>query len=264
MNPIFVYHEIAKTSFKAAESNLSNDDMLIYVALQLRCCVEALSYRLLVSFIDDLGAGEIKDWVPYKVMKAIKALDPDADKAQEFTLFKHSVGKHDYSCCGTYKHTPISGEGLAKLFQKLSNYIHVPTISQLKASAKSSQEIRAFLLEVITRLRPAVYTQTTELRVKSSVNFNCLRCGELVLARLTTRKHFKTVIECQHCQAPHYFERSESGSRVNPYGTPVPCQCNDCKGSYIVWDDFKTKTKQVTCSACGDKQHIFFATDKQL
>lgn len=262
MNPIFVYHEIAKTSFNEAESNLSDDDMLLYVAFQLRRCVEALSYRLFVSFFDDLGSA-VKDWQPHKVIRAIQTLDPDADKAQEFTLFVEGHNNHNSSVIATHSHTPISGEKLGKLYQKLSGYVHVPTIDKFKDFDKSAQKIRCFLSETITQLRPAVYSDTPALRIKSPVNFKCLRCGELVISNITS-KYVKTVIKCQHCQAPHYFVRNESGSRVNPYGSPVPCQCNDCEGSYIVWDDFKTKTKQVTCSACGDKQHIFFATDKQL
>ena len=262
MNPIFAYNDIAKSSFLAAESNLSNDDMLIYVAFRLRCCVEALSYRLLASFVDDLGSS-VKDWVPHKVIKAIKNLDPDADKVIELTLFKSSKSNPSYSLRDTFKHTPISGAGLAKLYQKLSNYIHIPTIDKIKAPAKSPEEIRGFLLDVITILRPAVFTHTTKLKIQSLVSFNCLRCTELVLASVTP-KQITTVIKCLHCEAPHFFERNDSGARVNPYGTPVPCQCDNCSGSYIVWDDYKTKTKQVACDACGDKQHIFFATDKKL
>lgn len=262
MNPIFVYHEIAKTSFKEAESNLSNDDMLLYVAFQLRRCVEALSYRLLVSFFDDLGLAA-KDWQPNKVIKAIQTLDPDADKAQEFTLLAESPNNQDYSEFATHSHAPISGEKLGKLYHTLSSYIHVPTIDKLEVIDKSTQKIRCFLSETITKLRPAVHSDAPAMRIKSPVNFKCLRCSELVVTNITS-KYVKTVIKCQHCQAPHYFERSESGSRVNPYGSPVPCQCNDCKGSYIVWDDFKTKTNQVTCGVCGDRQHIFFATDKKL
>lgn len=255
-----IYHQLAKTSFSKAEY-LLNEDQLVYTALELRRCVEALAYRRLSEYIDDLSSdGNITIWQPHKVLKAIESLDPDSSKVNEVSIFTQPNDGNISEKVFIGSLTPLSSSGLSKLYNRLSSYIHVPTFGKVESiSLQNSVDIdlKEKLFKVMSDLKPAVESDLLALRFKSTLKFNCLRCNETILVN-TTIRDFKSIIHCYCCDAPYIAQRTGEQSKISPSGSEVNCQVNGCSGSYLIWDDFKTKVKPVSCGVCGDLQQVFF------
>jgi hypothetical protein len=76
------YRHIAKEKLvKATELLASNDDhKLACACLDLRKCIEAVSYELLGAYLKEVPLKALEVWQPDKVMRELLLIDPTADK----------------------------------------------------------------------------------------------------------------------------------------------------------------------------------------
>ena len=72
-----------REAFNAARELLSrnDDDVLRYVALELRRCIEAVVYEKLWGYHDWIPVDAARTWQPPQAFKALLVMEPDADKS---------------------------------------------------------------------------------------------------------------------------------------------------------------------------------------
>lgn len=75
------YRYLAKESLKKATTLLAGQDadQLPYACLELRKCIETLSYELLTGYLAEASMKVIETWQPDKVMKELVRIDPGAE-----------------------------------------------------------------------------------------------------------------------------------------------------------------------------------------
>ncbi len=262
MKPNTVYHHIAGECFKNAADLLSSEGSLTYTALELRRCIEALAYRRLSEFIDDLGGKDrFKDWQPKKVMDAIESIDPKANMPSILTMYKqNNAGKADGAVFSS-SFTPVSPAIIKKHYQYLSSLIHTPTLGKIN-SKKDQEDLKRKLMEILDLLKPSVFTPLFGVRFKSKASdFQCDRCSGTVLVSPESIKE-RTHIHCYHCDAAYIFRKEGDKYSYHAVGQQLKCIHENCNGHYFVWEDYKLKSKPVECDKCMDRQAILVLTPK--
>lgn len=75
-----------------ARKLLENEDdtILRYVCLELRFCIESITYEKLKTYIKRLPFSIIEKWQPPQAIKALRELEPLADEDFELFIFPES------------------------------------------------------------------------------------------------------------------------------------------------------------------------------
>jgi len=108
---------------------------LRYAALELRLCIEALTYEKLRAFSDMVPEAVLATWQPPQAVKALLEFEPTADRT--FTLFagveeQPGIASKNMQYVG--QHTALRLTWLRKHYHKLGSLLHS---SQARASATS-------------------------------------------------------------------------------------------------------------------------------
>ena len=76
------YRLLAREHLKKSAALLQADDAdrLAYACLELRKCIEALAYEILIGYLAEVSTKVIETWQPDMVMKELVRIDPGADK----------------------------------------------------------------------------------------------------------------------------------------------------------------------------------------
>ena len=64
--------------------NAGDDSLLRYACLELRCCIEAITYDKLNTYKARLPSSLMDEWRPSKAIKALLQLEPDAIEDAEW------------------------------------------------------------------------------------------------------------------------------------------------------------------------------------
>jgi hypothetical protein len=129
----FQYRYLAKEKLAKANELLASkkDDKLRYACLELRECIEALAYDLLVAYLKEVPLKALTVWQPDKVMKELLRIDPSADKSSHLRIKEEGRdGKPDGPWRSYGEDRRLGARTLTKAWQSLGHFLHVPTIKQ--------------------------------------------------------------------------------------------------------------------------------------
>lgn len=88
-----------------------DDSDLRYVCLELRFCIESITYEKLKTYIKRLPFSVIEKWQPPQAMKALRELEPLADEDFELFISPESspgVPTGEWVCLGHHKTFKLS------------------------------------------------------------------------------------------------------------------------------------------------------------
>ena len=134
------YRTDARRELARAKDELASADeeRLKYAALELRMAMESLTYDRALAYKAEFPPCEYETWQPRKVMAILLEIDPNADKDSSLAFgiepsrgvtpdVMQSLGTERVLNMGTIK----------RHYDALGSYLHVPTIKQRKANAKT-------------------------------------------------------------------------------------------------------------------------------
>ena len=100
-----------------------------YAALELRLCIEALTYEKLRSFSSVIPQSVLETWKPPQAVKALLEFEPMAD--QSFTLYagvEEEYGKPAPTMQFIGQHNSLRLKWLRKHYHRPGNLLHAPSI----------------------------------------------------------------------------------------------------------------------------------------
>ena len=127
------YRYLAKERLAKATALLKtgDEDDLIYTCLELRKCIEALSYQLLGGYLSEVPLKASEAWQPDKVMKELLRIDPEADHSVRIRMRPEGPdGEPDGKWTELGEDRRFKARWAAKAYHQLGNFLHVPTIKQ--------------------------------------------------------------------------------------------------------------------------------------
>jgi len=180
-----------------------DDSVLRYVCLELRFCMEAVTYQKLETYAKRLPSGVLAIWQPPQAVKALLELEPGADQDfQMMVAFESEPGVPTGKWMSLGNHKSIKVSWLRKHYHKLGNLLHVPSPATESSSLqREPKELRKYLESVVAELEPVVASRF-DSSLANLVEFQCSVCGEPVAANLEgVQKSHKAVCLNPSCGA---------------------------------------------------------------
>lgn len=162
-----------------------NDLLLRYVCLELRLCMEAITYGKLQTYSKRLPADVLAKWQPPQAVKALLEFEPDADQSFELRISPESslgVPTGEWVSLGSNKSLKLGW--LRKHYNKLGSLLHVIAPGAKPSALQSdSRELRKYLEAVVAELEP-VAASRIDSSLATVVDFQCSVCGDTIIANL--------------------------------------------------------------------------------
>ena len=231
------------------------DENLRYAALELRLCIEALTYEKLQSFSNIIPEAVLQTWQPPQAVKALLEFEPLAD--QSFTIFagiEETPGIESKNMKYVGKHSALRFKWLRKHYHKLGSLLH----SALANSERSNSLLTTtlYLNEVINDLAEPLQGNILGGGFRTVYNFDCNQCKKPVICNKdAVAKTHKAVCFNPQCGMEYYASIMDDGSATfKPIITEFDCV--SCKALTAIENRKLDIGLTFKCTACGQK-HCF-------
>jgi transcription elongation factor Elf1 len=246
------YWNLINRHFEKATGLLGtgDDDDLTYACLELRKCLEAYAYDLLMGYLSEAPMRVIETWQPDKVLKELLAIDPQSAMTytinwQRAATETEPAGK--WQTMGEDRRLPV--EYVRKNYQALGSFLHVPTIRQSSRDndpAPARQRATEVQEAFAKLLAPG---RITAFFAKGMHRFECHDCGTPIARRADSLLEGKTA-ECGNCGLPYDVEILED-QKVWIQPRSILWDCPRCQSHRTI---FASKAKDGTDVSCPECQ----------
>ena len=252
----------ARECLLAAQDEMSSSDVtrLPYAALRLRMALEALVYERAHAYRYHIDLSDSDTWQPSKVMGALLSADPNANKGGTLAIgLEETYGvpppKEQMTVIGT-EHV-VSTVAIKKHYNALGNFLHLPTIKQLKEKAEPTPDaIRKHCEVVASDVEKALSSPISSMVAYGLVDFQCRRCGEQV-ERTTPLVPHRFVTTCLKCKAAYRLDTTAGNPTViTPSFASIHCRHEECPGEHTLWSDEAKPGTAWTCQVCGEAHKL--------
>jgi hypothetical protein len=181
MEPIDEKREALAKAKKLLAQN--DNDVLMYAALELRRCLEAVVYEKLWAYRTRIPANAAQRWQPPQAFRALAAVEPDVARSSEIRFAEEQT-------LGGSPTAPLVQLGvdlrpkqpwLNKTYNKLGNMLHANWPYAPQTHAENPAKLRDYLNALVTELEPFVQRSFTTT-FATTIDFVCSVCGERIIA----------------------------------------------------------------------------------
>lgn len=242
-----------------AELDSQNNERLAYAALELRMCIEAITYDRAQTYIDELPPDEYNTWQPKKLLEVLIEIDPHAGMSAKLSFCQETKdGKPDPD--GVWhdlgEERVFGLKDIRESYNKLGNFLHYPTIKQLKSGGHNFEKIRAICVDIAAKLEHVLAATLFNANFKHLVNFECEECSCKVRKRFLPHD-LKLEATCftEGCKAIYTLERDAEGQEFNVTRKlhRIECMTADCTHSFYVPHEQVKAGNGWTCPQCKKK-----------
>ncbi|MDH5824202.1 hypothetical protein QFW77_14570 [Luteimonas sp. RD2P54] len=248
------YRQLARQSLERAQSLLAedDDDVLRYAALELRLCMEALTYDRAQAYKKEIPPEEWGKWQPRQVMKLLLEIDPDADR--NYSLH---VGEEPYPGGQPERMHAMGAEtvfGLSDLKQSydaVGSILHMPTMLQMEAGKNhSTEKMRARCNDSAAALAKALSSPIWNFTVGEFASCDCAECGARVRRRMP-REFYQLRAKCFHCKAEYDVILQENREvTFKPRVCDLSCPTVGCEARFVLWEHQVRAGARWQCKKC--------------
>jgi hypothetical protein len=215
-------------AFSRAEELLTTGDdaLLRYVCLEIRLCLEFITYDKLLTYSERLPKA-FRRWQPAQFMKALRQIEPNADKSFTLTYSPESEpGRPTGERKLLGQHIALNLAWLRRTYNKLGHYLHAPFpeehgyIEQLDTST-----LRSDLEQILRELEP-VMSSNLDSSLAMVTEFSCAVCDQPVVCNAEgLRQVQKAICLDPNCNAEHIAAEDASGAlKFTLVATPFLCR----------------------------------------
>jgi DNA-directed RNA polymerase subunit RPC12/RpoP len=249
------YRYLAQERLEKATELLAShdDDDLAYACLELRKCIEALSYDLLGAYLTEVPMKAFEAWQPDKVMKELLRTDPEADHSSQIRIREEGRdGAPDGKWQFVGEDRRLKMDWATKSYHQLGSFLHVPTIRQnregrsldAKVARDRAEAIRAHLAHVLA-------ATIWNANFSTSVTVNCSACKAPVKRRVSILESGQP-IECGNCGQLYDATRQADGTYfLVPHS--FSWECKACDEPRSILQSRAKEGADVSCPKCGDR-----------
>lgn len=214
-----------RQAYQAASALLSKQDdtVLIYAALELRRCMEAIVYEKLLVYGVLLPENSVYKWAPSQAFDALIEIEPNAQET-----FAVAVGLQDRPDHLPKEPLRVIGvderpksKWVKKTWNKMGAYLH----AEWPFGAASKQKIptRDFLAKTLAELAPFVNNSFTFM-MSDNIDFRCGSCGTNVRVMSKTVEE-RRCATCLTCGVRYRAEKDKGGFTFFPDEPLLACEC---------------------------------------
>ncbi|HED00424.1 MAG TPA: hypothetical protein ENN18_08575 [Proteobacteria bacterium] len=243
-----------------AQSILSKggDSLLRYACLELRFCMEAITYEKLNAYSGYVPTKVFKKWQPNHALKMLLQFEPHAD--EEFSLCispEPELAKPTGNWTTIGEHRAFKLSWLNKNYNRLGSYLHMPQNSNsFDEDVEDSSKIRKELQEIATELVRILDGDISSMTLATRVQFKCQACDQISVVHESVLRetHHATCIYPE-CGAEYHVIEEDRGNwqfKMKAICFKCPnCGTNNWLESHKL--DIGTKFK---CRSCAEMYQI--------
>lgn len=249
-----------RSCLERAKNLLSkNDDSLLrYVCLELRFCLEDITYKKLSTYAKRLPKEVIEKWQPPQAFRALLEFEPYAD--QNFSIkireeSKPAIPSGNWRFLGTHKIFKLNW--LRKTYNQLGSYLHIPSLKsqQISGQLLNSNHLRKVLEEIISELEPIV-ASTIDSSLANIITFQCSKCKDYVIVNHEGVKRTKRAVCLNpNCSAEYFAEEDKNGD-FNFCLMASSFKCLSCRHQNQIENKKLKIGYRFKCEKCGE-EHEF-------
>lgn len=228
---------------------------LRYAALELRMCMEALTYEKLHFFSGAIPESVLSKWQPPQAVKAILEFEPMADRS--FVIHagvEEEYGKPAKNMQFVGQHKSLRLQWLRKHYNKVGNILHFPSTST--SVFLSASRVKEYLDDVIADVEEALSGNILGGTLREVYVFECSECkSQVVCNKQTVAKTKKAICFNPQCGAEYFAEISEDGN--SGFRLMVTeFDCTNC-GALISVENRKLDIgMEFQCGSCNTRHRI--------
>ena len=235
----------AHACIERAKTLLASSDpaSLRYACLELRMCMEAITYAKLAVYAERLPADVIYTWQPYQAVKALVELEGE-EAGEEYTVRFRFGDAEAFECLG--EHRTFDAKWLRKYWNAMSSFVHfrrdggTPTKDYLEPVLRECERVAES--SITSSLAPVV-------------GFTCRACGRTSLANYASAER-RGHVQCLHpdCEAELTVTPRDGGLSFRL--AEVWFLCRRC-GHHIVVEERHLRTDyEFACDACSRRYRV--------
>lgn len=234
---------------RAKMLHASNDlAALRYACLELRMCMEAITYEKLATYTPRLPLDVLSKWQPPQAIAALLNLEDEA--GQEYVM-AFGRTRETLECIG--EHRTFALPWLRKHYNKIGSFLHVPNPNVPDAISEVDQivDLKEYLNEIIKECERVVESSLLGGGMAYTVEFKCQACGRNSIANASSAERIGRV-KCIHpnCQVEHAVTgKDDKHLFFRLTGTIFLCQ--SCKQEIFVAAKQLVPEHEFVCEACG-------------
>ena len=158
---------------------LGDPESLRYAALELRMCMEYLTYQKLQAY-ENIVPREVRAiWQPPQAVRALLEFEPNADKSVEIRFGVEDVpGIPAREMKPLGSHSALSIRWLRKHYNKLSQLLHAPNSDSIARATDALSD--KYLRQVIQDLEAPVASTILASTLRTVWSVTCTQCGKPV------------------------------------------------------------------------------------
>jgi len=233
--PLFMnikFRENAKTALRKAKEQLEakDDALLRYAALELRICIEALTYDRAQGYMPDLPPSTYAKWQPKKLMEILIDLDPTADRGGAVRFKKESKeGQPEYPWVELGEERVFSLSQIKKSYDALGNFLHHPTYHQIINGEVPNETIRQKCEGIASQLDHVLQATVHNFLYASRLKYHCFDCEKPQIKRLKSETSDGEGT-CWDCSAEHsfYYDQNTGKHMITRKSYFAQCPTEGC------------------------------------
>jgi hypothetical protein len=225
---------------------------LRYAALELRYCMEAITYDKLSAYSSRLPPELLATWQPPQAMRALVEIEEHAEEDYKVFVGTGREGAQGGPLSFIGEHRSLKAGWLNREYNRLGSVLHVPNRNDRAKPGKyeTPSKLRERLASLVDDLQPVVESSATAVIAKC-IEFECTLCQRcLVVTEKAARTRRR--VKCLHpdCQVNYAVEIDEDGElRFGLSDTTFTCR--SC-GATTVFPEARIKVGvRFDCVNCG-------------
>ena len=246
------FRSLAKQALARAEAHISSgaNEYLRYAALELRMCIEAITYDRAQGYEEVMPLDVIKTWQPQKLMKALVEIEPLTNEEPTVHFLDESLPEPSWVLLG--KEAIFSLQSIEEHIHPLGSFVHYPSLGQA-AKGPNFQKMRRRCVEIAEHLEKVLASPVFNPVVLNVVEIPCDECGSTVLKHMP-HKVIESVAQCFGCKAEYRIFANEDGDySSHRLGKKVPCPQQDCGGVMCISRESLKDGHEAACPICRSK-----------
>ncbi len=235
-----------------AELSANKDERLRYAALELRMCIEAITYDRAQTFIQELPPEEYKTWQPQKLLAVLVEIEPLAASSGSLRFRQESAPGEQERPWVNIGETRVFGlKDIQRNYHKLGNFLHFPTLGQMQAGGVELKKIREHCDAVSASLGYVLAAPIHNLDFKSLVTFECEECKNKVRKRIEPGAK-EVEASCFECKAQYIIKSTEEKDKYlrGRKTRPVNCPTQGCTHQFECPVEKIQAGAKWTCPSC--------------
>ncbi len=232
-----------------------NANELRYAVLELRCCIEALTYEKLSASHNLLSDEAMSAWQAPQAVRYLLEMDPGADRGFKIFMGTEEVpGQPAKNMQFVGEHRSLNARWVRKHYNKLGSFLHAP---HPKQAAKQKLPTQRYLREVAEELERICAANITGGWMASAFEFSCILCSKPIVCT-EHKAASETALTCPHpnCSA-EYWPLKQFDSTYSFHLMQTVLDCADCKAPIQVQNRDLAIGLRFVCPTCGVYNKIY-------